>query len=73
MCQYLPIEYRLREWLRNLAVEHGPRPAARRVGLSPGTFAAAAAGFPVSNGTHAIVELRHLDAETREVFRKDVA
>lgn len=55
-----PVDCRQRDWLFALSLEFGPRVAACRLGLSEAAYTRACAGFPVSEGTHAIVELGRL-------------
>ncbi|MGC4088335.1 MAG: hypothetical protein QM756_10630 [Polyangiaceae bacterium] len=55
-----PIDGQHRDWLFALSVEFGLKLAARRLPLSESAYARACAGFPVSEGTHAIVKLGRL-------------
>ena len=65
-----PIDPGQRNWLFALSVEYGPSKAARRLGLSSSAFAKACAGFPVSEGTHAIIELRRLQEDVADLFEE---
>jgi hypothetical protein len=50
-----PLDMHAREWIHALVVRLGPVAAARQIGLSRGTLAAALAGLPIAGMTEARV------------------